>query len=354
MLLAMIAGLATLGTGDRGWANSPPVVQETLMLAEPANEYQLRVATYNVFLRPPIVDTVLGFQDRASCRGKLIGATLREAPYDIVALSETHHFAAMENLRRNLGSRYGVRLFGKPESFEGVAFRPVHGGLSLLSRLAIERWYAEGYDECSGVDCLARKGFVHVVLRVAEDMRLNMIMTHANAGSGRGSSKARFAQLRQLRRYLRSDDIFQRWPTVLLGDLNIDGRLYDGLASEDYQQAMRMLVIPSIGQPSDPFLDVAQKMAMPIRSTENCTGSRLIPCSVRKSERKSRNDYILFWPSHSVNVSAEDLRVEAYPDKEARCGTPFLSDHASPAATLVIKKHTKDRRSPNTYHASAR
>lgn len=267
---------------------------------------ELRVLTYNVFLRPEPIS----FGDQTSCRAQRIGGWLARADADIVALTETFHPDDVSSLMRRAADRFPHRVVSQPS---GSGLLGVSGGLSILSRWPIEASRTLTYSSCSGPfsDCVAAKGAVHAVLRVAEHARVNVVATHLDAGGWRGDRKARAAQLAELRAFV--DEIDPAvGPTIVLGDFNIDA-LADG---GEYEELLERLGVRahSVDQPS----------------TLNCKTT--IRCE--EPVPAERLDYIF---THAADRRLQRRSTEHLPMEDPACGARFLSDHRAVRATFAVE-----------------
>lgn len=320
------------------WHTSPSAEVQQGSLQVPSQTYSLNLLSYNAFLRPQVVDALMGFKDLAECRVAPMARALSSATLDIVALQEAQHPVAMPQLLDGVKQAYRFRIAGEPSAFAWADSRPVNGGNAILSRYPIERWYVEPYRYCSGVDCLARKGFVHSVVRVAPDLKVNLLATHLNSGSSALAQAMRRKQLEQLANYLQRTERFGDWPIVVLGDLNVDG----GPSAEhtEYDAMVDILGRTSLGLPVDPFRTARFGEQPELANSRNCMDSKVVPCKSPNdaafAKHQKRLDYVLYWPSQKYQIQVELLEMFDYPDHD--CGTRYLSDHKAPFARLVFHK----------------
>lgn len=322
---------------EHDWNTSHVV---TVPHIKPAGHYTLNLLSYNVFLRPQVVDAMFGFKDLAECRAAPLARALSASAFDVVALQEAQHPIAMPRLLDGLKKTYGFHIEGEPSAFAWADSRPVNGGNAVFSRYPIEHWYSEPYRYCSGEDCLARKGFVHTLVRLAPDLKVNVIGTHLNSGNSALARTIRHKQFSQLRDYITQSNRFDPWPIVVLGDLNVDGGFYSDRL--EYRAMLKQLSLQDRGPPVDPFFESMKRAGsdIAIANSRNCTSSRVVPCKSPNDEKfreeRRRVDYVLYWPSATYDVEVESLQMLDYPDKE--CGTRYLSDHQAPAARLIFHK----------------
>jgi len=304
-------------------------------------KHAVRILSYNMFLRPALVNLFTGMRDGSVCRAPRLGAKLKRMLYDVVALQETQHQEGLQLLLNKVGDRYPYRILAKPEAFAWSDTRVVDGGVSLLSRYPIEFWTAVPYSACTGIDCLARKGFIHAVLRLSPRLSLNVIATHAQSGSRKEAQDVRTEQFKQLAEYLKTSEIIERWPTVITGDLNVDGLILDPTTREEYQAMTETLTL-SLGAPVDAFnMFPLVSEVDSWTNTRACLGSQVVPCrlpihTLAKEERR-RLDYVIFYKHPSYKIDSLNRDVVAFEDPELLCGTPYLSDHKAVGLELNIQ-----------------
>jgi endonuclease/exonuclease/phosphatase family metal-dependent hydrolase len=317
----------------------------------------LRVLSYNVFLRPPPV----GWGDANDCRARRIGEELAERAdqLDIVALSETFAKGPVETLVENLGNRFPYRVTRQPSS----SFGRTNGGLSLFSRFPIRKVYAKKFNTCSLDDCLATKGFIHAIVELSEQLKVNVISTHLDAGGGRADRKSRARQLNIIRDYMTDKRVGQQWPTLLMGDMNVDGIRGPGArlglqraGRSEYQTMLQTLSQPCEGctdaacaqfcnrPPTDLVADEHGPWAFKRKQTQkfnsmNCVGRSLGSCKqpehVSNWTDRERLDYIFaFDGPPTARYKLQVQRARHLPFADNACQTDYLSDHKAVQAEL--------------------
>jgi endonuclease/exonuclease/phosphatase family metal-dependent hydrolase len=320
--------------------------------------------TYNTFLRPPPV----GWGDANECRATRIGGLLarRADAFDVVALEESFSESALRDLLDALGERLPYRILRQPNS----TFMRTNGGLTLLSAHPIESYTTRSFDTCSGADCLATKGFVHAVLTLSSTLKLNVVATHLDAGDGWGDRTARRRQLGRIRSYLETNTSIQRWPTVLLGDMNVDG-LAAPRGSETprsrtdgYREMMQRLGQSCVScqsalchatcdrSPVDTFRRAHGPWPWNERSTRfanthNCPSESLGGCrepAGRTDWRaRERLDYVFSFgaPDRKPDFEVDVRRAGHWPLASDACGTDYLSDHQAVTAEIYFRPSTR-------------
>ncbi len=303
--------------------------------------FPVSMLSYNVFLRPPLVDAMFLFRDHAVCRAPLIGRHLKAALYDIVALQETQHGTATMDMLQPLLDSYPYRVLRQPEAFAWDDTRAVDGGVSLLSRYPIEKSTIVAFDACSAEDCLARKGFVHALIRLSETLKINVIATHANSGRKHASRASRTAQLKQLHAYIDSVRDFGVWPTFILGDVNVDSMTHEPVLIGEYD-AMFSELKTKIGQPIDAVTEFwkGARAFDELTHTRNCTHSRVSPCESPNAPslatERGRMDYVMYYPHKDYHICVERVETLDFADPAQTCDAPYLSDHKALGAQIEI------------------
>ncbi|MFW5967095.1 MAG: endonuclease/exonuclease/phosphatase family protein, partial [Persicimonas sp.] len=243
IIIALLTLSALSERGDRAGSTDG----EASGAGEPANlqqptHHRLEVLTYNAFLRPAPV----GWGDEVACRAERIGQRLLDefSERDVIAFNETFHESSVDDLAETLEEAFPHQLLRRPKSGGGR----INGGLSLLSRHPIEQWDSQSFSRCEGdfSNCLANKGFLWTLLRVSTHLKVNVVTTHLNSGGGDEAREVRRRQLGELRDYLDKLPTTDDWPTILTGDLNINGLRVDTdsdrtSSSNEYTDAMARL-----------------------------------------------------------------------------------------------------------------
>jgi len=330
---------------------------------------QLRVLSYNVFMRP----IPLGWGDGSSCRAQEIGEKLadRAASLDVVVLNEAFESQAVDRLADSLGDALPYRALQLPNR----EFLSTNGGLSILSRHPIRELYTETFDSCSSWgDCFAEKGFLHAVVEVSSSIRVNVLATHLDAGDGSESPATRAGQLGTIREYLDSHEVGGDWPTLLVGDLNINGirGLVDYLGPEQPERSEYQRLLSTLAgscsdctgmqctdqRCDDRPVDALHAEAGPwaftreqsdVLHTMNCREDSIEPC--RGYDRpgnwrdRKRLDYILKLRTGDSSLARAELTdADHLAFRDDSCGTTYLSDHKAVRANFDIRPASVARR----------
>ncbi len=147
-----------------------------------------------------------------------------------IFLSEAESFFERLPHPHKIRDHNRTRLY--PLSFTG-------SGLGVASRLPFTRRRMREFGPPhAGPDRFARKGMLHVRVRLNEDVSVDVISCHLQAGLGKRASRIRRSQLAEVRRFV--DEV--RHPAgavVVCGDLNVDGSAAGGRA--EYAELVRAL-----------------------------------------------------------------------------------------------------------------
>lgn len=273
--------------------NPPPTVAAVAPV-------ELRLLTYNVFLRPRPVS----FGDDTACRAARIGKLLAGGDADVVALTETFRAADVLTLSATAGSRFPYQALSQPP---GTGVLEIPGGLSILSRWPIESTRAITYSACHGPvsDCVAAKGALWAVIRTSRSTRLNVVATHLDAGSWDGDRHARGKQLAELRSLIDQIDP-ATGPVVVMGDFNIDSLGDD----TEYSELLTSLNVKGY--------EVTPSSTLNCKMTTDCD----------EPAEPKRLDYI-FASGHLRRLATEHLTFE-----DSACDARYLSDHRAVRTTF--------------------
>lgn len=317
--------------------SSPDIASPPALVGE---KVRLELLAYNVFVRPEPVS----FGDETTCRSQRIGEWLAtKSGGDVVVLTESFLEDDVARLSQRAQQRFPFQALSLPEA---QTIAGVSGGVSILSRWPIEQTTARAYEECSGTfsDCLATKGFVHAVIKIADDLRINVIATHLDAGRGDSDKAARASQLAELASYVR-DEVDVSMPTFFMGDFNVNGfpgevAEYPGLlgalkqaAGREPIDAVRSLVKDWSDEPAYADASVGALNSMNCNTTIRCRKDS--PDFAEAGSRRRRLDYVFVADdiARTRVIEAEHLAME-----DDACGTQWLSDHKAVRAAVEIKR----------------
>jgi endonuclease/exonuclease/phosphatase family metal-dependent hydrolase len=310
----------------------------------------LDLMTVNAFLRPE----PFAAKDRTHCRAKQLGERLRQSQFDIIALNETFNEPDTRLLARQLKHSHPYTRLRRPTDMT----LGVNGGLSLISRYPILESNTRRFEECNGLvsDCLASKGFLHAVIRISDRLKVNAITTHLDSGPSKGDRQARESQLKEIAEFIRTNDSTNKWPTFLMGDLNINGITseFNSLgAKSEYARMIDILdqvcldCLNKVSKPVDIFRDYWEEWLESsgtslYANTVNCVGQRLQDCKSPKTEPslRQRIDYIFHFssPKKSADIDVQTLDTGVLPLENETCDTNYLSDHKAVTSSVVVRR----------------
>lgn len=321
----------------------------------------IKLLQWNIFMLPLPV----GYAHDPACRSKQIREQLINSGADIIALNASfNRLHVVKNISIPLKARYPHQMVSLPES-QGK--RKVNGGLSLLSKYPISSQHHEAFKSCRGSDCLSNKGFLHAVLNVDRQRKLNVIVTHLNSGLGQANQDVRLEQVAQLNAYLKKNKDIAQWPAVMLGDLNANGIRHNTYRMPpktdeltDYGSLMKALGNTCSAcksdrcrsscsrYPADTMRDQQGQWPFTPASTGklnslNCVGPTLTTCvdfnDLKYWPARQRFDYILALappqkaPKRTIKIS----QTKFHHLKDSPCDGQYLSDHKALTATLSFQ-----------------
>ncbi len=316
----------------------------------------LKVLTYNTFLRP----APISWGDANQCRATEIGQELakRADELDLVVLNESFAKDAVQQLADTVGKRFPYRVLRRPRA----DVLRTSGGLSLLSRHPIRTVYTDTFEMCAYDDCLSTKGFLHAVVELSETLRVNVLATHLDAGDSTQDRTARENQVATIRDYMDRRGVGKKWPTLLMGDMNVDG-LREPEDNAEYRSTLAHLSkqpCRGIGGEGNASRLCGQKAGDVVTSsyedwsfdaedTEpvnsmNCVGRSLAPCDSPNEasnwKERRRLDYIFNFttPTNASGIELRARSAEHLPFRDSACGTEYLSDHQAVRAEFDIRR----------------
>lgn len=173
-----------------------------------SNDAPMKFLSYNVQFLPVLKS---GYPHEV--RARAIIEQLRKLDYDIIAMQEVFNHYARKNFVEQLEDIYPEHVLGGKRYFYDVT----NSGVLLLSKWPLDKEHEEFYKACSGFDCLASKGFVSAIVKSPHGP-IRVVATHLQSVPNRLTNVQR-DQLRQISNFLENAPYY---PTVIMGDLNID------------------------------------------------------------------------------------------------------------------------------------
>ena len=172
-----------------------------------AQEHQIKVMSWNVFLRPGILS------DGQMNRAPKISEYLLNSCAEILVLQEVFHRKARRKLISVLSEKYPFHTEIGPRSFWGVP-----SGVLIFSKHPILKELTYSFSKARGSDRLAKKGVVNALFRINKRY-IHVFGTHLQAGA---SEEAKSVQKSQLIELSNAVDLIKDSSVVILaGDFNI-------------------------------------------------------------------------------------------------------------------------------------
>lgn len=195
-------------------------------LAPPENSSELRVLTYNLYMRAP----QLFFWNKQRKRTKLLPDYL--TGYDVLILQEVFMNKNRNKLLSQLQEHYPyrTRILGKDK------FIQQDGGVIMASRWPIEKEAQQLYDDCAGSDCMATKGALYAKINKG-GIPYHLFGTHTQANPQHRQTREQ--QFRQLSAFIDQQAIDAAEPVIIAGDLNVDR--YTGLETGEFPSMLEVL-----------------------------------------------------------------------------------------------------------------
>jgi endonuclease/exonuclease/phosphatase family metal-dependent hydrolase len=197
------------------------IILVVLCLATRSVAQEVKVLTWNVFLRPAFLhDDQMGRVDS-------IAAHLIANEYDVLALQEVFHEKSRKQLIQKLDSCYPYHLAPKKTS----VFK-INSGLMIFSKYPIVESGHSFFDNLKAADRLSSKGVQWASVKVKGDTIL-IANTHLQAGTEEKFQEVRSAQYKKAKETLNA--FHASISCVLLGDLNTDkndNKRFSGMLSK--------------------------------------------------------------------------------------------------------------------------
>lgn len=180
---------------------------------------ELRLLTWNVFMLP----TPIKFSKQKMRRKNILKELgVLQDQYDVMVFQEAFIGLFRKHLTKGLQATHPFAY----SMGQGGRIRVFGSGLLILSRYPIEIKDEVYYKECSGADCFAAKGAFLAEVALPENKRVQIIVTHMQAGQTQKKVQTRATQVEQLRAFMEKNKR-PNVPQILTGDLNINS-LVDG------------------------------------------------------------------------------------------------------------------------------
>lgn len=169
-------------------------------------------------------------------RTPMISRKLYDSNYDVVLLQE----AFIPSLRNRIGLALKAKLpYQRALTRKKGVTKFIGSGLFVASRFPFEVLGSHYYKNCAIDDCLSSKGILLIELSIEENKKVQIALTHMQAGESKKRAGARGRQFIEINKFLK------KWvkpgvPQILAGDLNTDGN-----SPEEFPWALSLLDMDS-------------------------------------------------------------------------------------------------------------
>lgn len=202
-----------------------------LMLPVLAFGEELKVLTWNTFLIP-----VPWNFTKQNPRAKIMYKTLPDLSHDVMFFQEAFHDKHRKKLIQLLKDTH-------PYSAAPVKGNKIYqiqdSGLFIVSKHPMTVLDQVIFDQCTNTDCMSSKSAILVEITLPSGSKLHMVNTHLQAWDKPKAIAIRKIQLEQIK-IMMSKHFVAGIPQVLVGDLNIDGKL-----PTEYNEALALMDMTS-------------------------------------------------------------------------------------------------------------
>lgn len=173
-------------------------------------ESNLKVLSWNIYMLPAVAVRP-GKRDRAYA----IVDELQKSDFDVIVFQEAFLPAARRIIYQGLKEKYAYN-YG-PANNEGISFK-ANSGIWVLSNTPLEILGTIQFNDCSGIDCWARKGAM-LLQGEANGKKFQILGTHLQSEN---ASDIREKQMDQIFVELLLKHREQNVPQIVCGDLNTE------------------------------------------------------------------------------------------------------------------------------------
>jgi len=278
------------------------------------NQKNLRILTYNFFMRPP------GIHDNGSdYKGERLKSFLNNElnNWDIICFQEMFgSYSKRKNTLLNKAKKCGFKYHIEGPIPNVLSRHIVDGGLMILSRFQIVAKESIIYSKGTSSDALASKGVLYAKIKLPNGMYFHVFTTHLQASYYDRSVKRlkefesiRLNQMKELRDFMHIITKDDTLPIFLMGDMNVPA-IENNDESDEYHQMMNFLNTPYFK---------ATDILKSILGYHPPTIGRLIEMKENSASNEvgSRLDYIFFMTRRNstvvdLNFLQHRLRKESF------------------------------------------
>ena len=178
-----------------------------------SKQKNLKILTWNIYMLPKIVP-LKGKLDRAQA----IVDEIKKSDFDIIVFEEAFLKGARKLIKAGLGDIYPYE-YG-PANSEKFDIR-ISSGVWVLSKINMKLLNTVQFKNCTGTDCLARKGAM-LLEGVWNDKPFQILGTHLQAD---GFDKIREKQMDQIYLELLAENKKEGVPQIICGDMNTEKQM---------------------------------------------------------------------------------------------------------------------------------
>jgi len=302
-------------------------------IAVHAQALEVKLLTWNVYMLPSPIKK----SEQKARINHLTERLSQETAYDIMVFQEAFMGSFRKKLDRAMSATHPHSYhMGRGPKFLHL-FAP---GLSMVSKHPFEVKDRLYYSRCSGPDCFAAKGAFIAEVSLPQDKKMQVIVTHMQAGQKEKKRKIRALQIEELRAFMKKHARVGV-PQVLAGDLNINA-----LSSDEFPTALTKLEAKA---PTDSGLQREEEESLREVSTQErvsfvdswreffaSTRATETECfGMPRREEPKRLDHV--WVSeHDDSLKVQELEVKPL-RSELNGQDCDLSDHLPLSVSFVLE-----------------
>jgi len=207
----------------------------------------VRVLSYNIFLRPPFVKNNLD-----DFKNERLSEFIKHIDnYDIVSLQEIFCLANYrQHLLLSAAFEKGFKYFACSKKPTWLSGKFIDAGLLILSKFPIVETDGHIYRSGNQIDSWAAKQVIYAKVQIADALFVHVFNTHLQASyfdnhesSNKINDFARADQVTEMADFIRRKTCDSPYPTLLTGDFNINSREPGTPSSEtiEYKHMMKKL-----------------------------------------------------------------------------------------------------------------
>lgn len=205
----------------------------SLFISLSACAEKIKVLTWNVFMIPKPLNWT--HQDE---RAEAIIAQLSRSDYNMIFMNEAFSSDIRQKLKERLKHLYPYQA--EPEEGRQI-YHILGSGLLTLSKYPLKVLEQKIYKSCSHNDCFGAKMAFLLEVQLPSRKKLQFIATHLQAWNTDKAVKSRREQFVTIKE-LFTKHINPKVPQILIGDLNVNGRV-----GAEYHSSLKLLGMESQG-----------------------------------------------------------------------------------------------------------